>query len=362
MRIRFHVFLFLNCLSFSLFSQNLVPNPSFETVNKVATNWMVNHAIFEALMVDWNSPNQGSPDIIANKAIPHWRKKRKGVDLTPHTARTGEIMIGIKTYGCDSGTMHCREYIQINFSEPLRSGERYFLEFWVNPMVTSLRNNNIGAALLEVATQEDSEYGLYYLDPVVSDSNIINTPPNEWRRISGSFTADYAYESMVIGNFRTDEDTRFKKRTGDIDYAYYFIDDVLLFSLDRKEETSNLKEVSLEVGNTIQLDKVLFDLDKATLLPTSKKQLTELVSILQQNAKMQIRICGHTDNQGDDTYNQNLSEQRTQTIANYLIAAGIQASRLATKGFGEQYPLASNDTEEGRQLNRRVEFVILSNE
>jgi len=270
-------------------------------------------------------------------------------------------MVGIKTYGCDSGTMHCREYIQIDFSEPLRSGERYFLEFWVNPMITSIRNNNIGAALLEVATQEDSEYGLYYLDPVVVDSNIINIPPNEWRRISGTFTADYSYESLVIGNFRTDEDTRFKKRTGDISYAYYFIDDVLLFSLDRKEDKV-LTEAPLEVGNTIQLDKVLFEVDKANLLPSSEKQLKELINVLQQNATMHIRICGHTDNQGDDAYNQNLSEQRTQTIAKYLINAGVQSSRLATKGFGEQLPLASNDTEEGRQLNRRVEFVILSNE
>jgi outer membrane protein OmpA-like peptidoglycan-associated protein len=75
---------------------------------------------------------------------------------------------------------------------------------------------------------------------------------------------------------------------------------------------------------------------------------------------MQIEISGHTDNKGSDEYNKNLSNLRAKSVLDQLILSGIEASRLTSIGFGEEKPIATNDTEEGRQLNRRTEFKVLA--
>ena len=75
---------------------------------------------------------------------------------------------------------------------------------------------------------------------------------------------------------------------------------------------------------------------------------------------MQIEISGHTDDKGSDTYNQKLSENRAKSVVDYLTEKGIKKERLEFKGYGESQPISSNETEEGQQLNRRIEFKILS--
>ena len=79
---------------------------------------------------------------------------------------------------------------------------------------------------------------------------------------------------------------------------------------------------------------------------------------MKQYGKMRLEIHGHTDNVGEDEYNMKLSERRASAVVNYLIQNGISSSRLEYKGFGSSKPIASNDTEEGRQENRRVEVYI----
>ena len=79
---------------------------------------------------------------------------------------------------------------------------------------------------------------------------------------------------------------------------------------------------------------------------------------MDDNESLEIEIHGHTDNQGEEDYNQTLSENRAKAVYNYLIGKGIAKERLSYKGFGESKPIATNDTKEGRQLNRRTEYVI----
>ncbi|MEO0102562.1 MAG: OmpA family protein [candidate division WOR-3 bacterium] len=118
----------------------------------------------------------------------------------------------------------------------------------------------------------------------------------------------------------------------------------------------------VSVGMTITL-KVLFDFNKATIKSESYRGLDEAAQILKDNPKISVEIQGHTDNIGSDAYNQKLSERRAQAVANYFISQhGIDANRLRTKGYGESKPIAPNDTEEGRALNRRVEFVVIREE
>ena len=115
----------------------------------------------------------------------------------------------------------------------------------------------------------------------------------------------------------------------------------------------------LETGAPIVLRNIFFEFDKDILKPTSQNELQMLYRLLVEYPELRIRINGHTDSDGADDYNLDLSERRAKAVYDYLVQAGIDASRLEYKGFGETAPIATNETAEGRQLNRRTEFEIL---
>jgi outer membrane protein OmpA-like peptidoglycan-associated protein len=114
------------------------------------------------------------------------------------------------------------------------------------------------------------------------------------------------------------------------------------------------------VGETIRLPNVYFARGGVTLLESSNESLDQLYTLLNDNPTMRIELLGYTDNQGDTKLNIQLSELRVAAIKEYLVAKGVVASRIAGKGYGGAKPIASNATEETRQLNRRVEFKIVS--
>lgn len=128
----------------------------------------------------------------------------------------------------------------------------------------------------------------------------------------------------------------------------------------------------IRVGEGIQVEfssQVLFGFDKSSLSPAATTNLNKLIVVLQKYPDTNIEIQGHTDSKGTDTYNQDLSERRASAVAHYLAGIGmsnqqdfINASRLTIVGFGEKFPKYSNDTDEGRTQNRRVEFLITANE
>jgi outer membrane protein OmpA-like peptidoglycan-associated protein len=119
------------------------------------------------------------------------------------------------------------------------------------------------------------------------------------------------------------------------------------------------------VGEGIVIDfkeKVLFGFDRSDLGANAATNLDKLINVLNKYPDTDIKILGHTDNKGTDEYNQGLSERRAISVSGYLKNHGITSGRISTKGMGENDPIASNDTEEGRSQNRRVEFVITANE
>jgi outer membrane protein OmpA-like peptidoglycan-associated protein len=133
-------------------------------------------------------------------------------------------------------------------------------------------------------------------------------------------------------------------------------------------EASGLGSRSLEIMMTAiksasesvtVLRNVFFESGSAELLKISETELNKLMWTMNKNESMKIEIRGHTDHVGDDQANQILSEARAKSVFQYLISKGIDATRMSYKGFGESQPLADNETEEGRQLNRRTEFKIL---
>jgi len=110
-------------------------------------------------------------------------------------------------------------------------------------------------------------------------------------------------------------------------------------------------EVTFESG-------LLFDFDSDRIRPDAAKNFQELANSLKKYGNSNLLIVGHTDSQGDDAYNMNLSLRRANSASAYLQSLGVPASRISTSGRGESEPVASNDTDAGRQLNRRVEVAI----
>jgi outer membrane protein OmpA-like peptidoglycan-associated protein len=111
-------------------------------------------------------------------------------------------------------------------------------------------------------------------------------------------------------------------------------------------------------GLIVNLSDVLFDFDRATLKPGAREKLAKIAGIVLAHPGLKLSAEGHTDAVGSDEYNQRLSERRAQSVNSYLVDQGIAASMIATAGFGESQPVATNGTAEGRQQNRRVELVV----
>lgn len=104
-----------------------------------------------------------------------------------------------------------------------------------------------------------------------------------------------------------------------------------------------------------------FDVNSSSLVGDTKSNLDDLSTTLKKYDDTSILIEGHTDNTGEDKYNQDLSERRARSVSQYLKTQGVEGSRLTTKGYGEEQPIAPNDTEAGRHKNRRVEVAIYAN-
>ena len=115
-------------------------------------------------------------------------------------------------------------------------------------------------------------------------------------------------------------------------------------------------------GDNLVLDmpaELTFAVNDATVQPAFQDTLNQVASTLTEYEKTYVDVLGHTDSTGSDIYNQSLSERRAQSVASYLSGQGVQSARLATRGYGESQPKASNTTEEGRAANRRVEIRLV---
>jgi outer membrane protein OmpA-like peptidoglycan-associated protein len=130
------------------------------------------------------------------------------------------------------------------------------------------------------------------------------------------------------------------------------------FAVSKNDTISRTYEMVAR-GMVLTLRGVFFEFGKATLRTESYPALADAAQIMKDNPDIMVQIQGHTDSVGSDRGNQTLSEKRAYAVMNWLVQyGGIAAPRLSAKGFGKTQPVASNDTDEGRQLNRRVDFVI----
>lgn len=144
-------------------------------------------------------------------------------------------------------------------------------------------------------------------------------------------------------------------------------DGYLFYSENYDVAEGDLKEpLSLDVplgklatGSTIALRNIFFNTASYELLPTSNAELDKLVKLMKANPTLRIELGGHTDNVGADAANLTLSQQRANAVRDHVVAQGVDGARITAKGYGETNPVATNDTEAGRALNRRTEVTVL---
>lgn len=228
------------------------------------------------------------------------------------------------------------------------------------------------------------------VDPIVdvpedtfpSDTMVIETPPDPPttfllygkveedgtnKPIDHELTLYEEEGNVLVGKINPDKQGNYEIRlpTGkeyrvDVNSAFHYpLSAGVPGNQEQVERNLLLFPIPVETGQTFTLKNINFDLGKATLRPESTEELKRLHHFLRDNPKIEIMVMGHTDSQNSDEYNQKLSEDRVASVIRYLKYRGVMGYRLQGKGYGESEPVDTNDTTEGREKNRRVEFKIL---
>lgn len=179
----------------------------------------------------------------------------------------------------------------------------------------------------------------------------------------------------IVGELKSDPQTGNYLIALPVGLRYgYFADKTGYYSVSNNIDLSNeneFKEIEADIkmesigkmktlGNSIKLNNIYFDFDKYELKKESYPELNRLHTFLKENPDVKVEISAYTDSKGSDEYNQTLSQNRAQSVEDFLVAKGIELLRLVAKGYGKLNPVAPNETEEGRAQNRRVEMKILN--
>lgn len=344
--------------------QNIVPNSSFEKFSGTPIGWYYKGAHFDNVMQYWKSPTSTSPDIFGKGVrVPNtWHSKGFG-DLA---AQDGERFVGITLYGCSNGKPHCREYLQIQLKEPLVIGQKYAVSYYISHLPRSMYCNNMGIHFSDKQYEYKIEQHLDF-STETKEEKVVVVSAKKWKKIKHEFIAEEASSYLIIGNFDTDEQTQVSQTAKqDFNYAYYYFDNISVIKqrpiITVPAQPNTLLANTIQAGEIIVLKDIFFDLNKSDLLPRSYRTLENLIVLMQNSPNLKIEIRGHTDNQGSSDYNQELSLKRAASVVDYLYIHGdIDRSRLKFIGYGDSNPVSSNESLDGRQQNRRVEFLVLSN-
>lgn len=356
--------LFFLLLPVCTFSQNLVMNPSFEETKECS--YLIGQ--FGKNVQDWQSPTFGSTDLFNNCS--------KAQNRIPNNYQGNQfVKFGENYAGCYFySNKNYREYIQGNLLKKLEKDKKYVVSFYISLSEKSdLAIENIDFVLSEnkfsfLIDQHVSSgklkhiKGDYQLFEI--ENNRAYTNKEQWIKITKEIVAS-GYESYItIGNFKSNSKTETLQKTYKLNdkIAYYYIDMVAVEPSEKnRQELVFIEEpqkiASLELDKPYVLQNIFFDFDKDVLLEESKKALLGLVEIMSK-CKNNVTILGHTDNVGAEDYNKELATKRAKAVVDFLIEEGIDKGRLQHEGHGSEKPIASNETEVGREQNRRVEFII----
>jgi len=361
-----------------IISQNLVPNSSFEEFidfNKSKkTGW---HKVQDTDTPDYFNLSDYSSH------------KMEFSDFTGGAVpKTGNGFVGIFCYRVHPGRniRNIREFIETPLASTLKKDSIYRVEVSLClDKESNIAIKNFGILFSNYSKQVKADLKLSALKPQIEFSSSFLDSTKSWITIQSFYKARGFEKFLVLGNFKSDKNTitrkivpvvdKGKKEKWDLSSGekatYYYVDDVIVEKagkIDRQPvivpekekeltDTFNIKEIRLDTG--IVLKNVIFDFNKYDLLPESYNEINKLYHLMITNPTIRIKLEGHTDNIGDYDFNLRLSLKRVESVANYLIKNGIGTERIELVGYSYSYPLAPNDTEEGRKINRRVAFTIV---
>jgi outer membrane protein OmpA-like peptidoglycan-associated protein len=315
---------------------------------------------------DWSEPVNLGPDI-----------NTPGADRTPFLAADGVTLYyasdGRGGYGSSDIFVARRlDSTWRRWSTPVNMGKPINTSGWDGfftipasgeyAYLVSSQNSFGGADIFRVRLREESKPR-----PVVLISGrVLDANTKQPLEAEINYTSDDGQNS---GTARTDPATGEYKVTLPAGSSYSFramavnysdaSDRIDLTKVDAyKEITRDFLLKPLQVGSTVRLSSVLFAIGSDELQSVSRPDLNRVIRLLSENPVMEIEIAGHTDNMGDDDKNLDLSQRRADAVKRYLVDNGIASARIVARGYGESTPTSTNDTAEGRRLNRRVEFTV----
>ncbi|MCJ7465322.1 MAG: OmpA family protein [Maribacter sp.] len=344
----------------------MVKNPSFE----VFVDCPKNLGNFNIDVADWSTPTEGSTDYFNGCSTAMGTPKNfNGSQL----ADFGVGYAGFYLYAPDD----YREYLQGSLKETLVKDKTYRISFYVSLAERSdFAIKDFGVVFskdsLSFKTKKELSKNRMYQDRdneynyvEIAYSNFYSDT-QDWKMVYTQFVAKGSERYILLGNFKNNAQTRmFRTKKNAKQGAYYYLDMISVEALDGPITAQNTmlasksQEISdFEINTTHVFQNVLFEFDRSQLMASAEKELGKIFDYLNQNVDLNITINGHTDTVGSAGYNQLLSAERAKTVAEFLIDLGLAKDRISWAGYGGERPLASNDTEMGRQQNRRVEFVI----
>ncbi len=356
-----NLFFFQYCVS-----QNLVPNPSFEGIRPKNIKKVGQTDNFNCL--EWEAPSKVTPDYYVSGKKGKFTDKI--IDTVPKykESHSGNRHVGILGYGKSTSALH--QYLQVKLKEKLIKNQSYCFSLYVSPRsMTKLTTNEIDYCLTEKKLDFNTSGRISLMEYQKCIINKKFFKESCWNFVSSCYTATGSENYLIIGFINPDFKiiSSVKQDSPSNSGVYLFIDDVSLTPVADPNEckcndvqvTKCDEDLILTLNKTFVMKNVNFENGKDILLPSSHTELDKLVAYLKSNANFKIEIMGHTDNVGSENENQKLSEARAKAVSEYLIKSGIEKKRVNYKGFGSQKPLKSNNSEENKVLNRRVEVKLI---
>jgi OmpA-OmpF porin, OOP family len=346
-------------------AQNLVFNSGFETHDKCPGSF--NYSSKGELAPGWISPTTGTPDMfhtcsLGDAGVPtNWAGYSKAYTGSGYAGLYAYIFGSLKDY---------REYLQSKLTSPLEAGAKYQVEFYFKLASNSKYAIDRMGFLLSDSAYKTTKDELF---PVEATYERINREINIrssflWTRFSYVYIAKGGEQYLTIGNFSSREKTRYlfisnSQSTEPMlsKAAYFYIDDVKVIQISESPDAPLLTGYpEIKTDEDYVLKNIQFKYNDFALVDSSYPELKKLVDIMRFHKTWKVIVSGHTDDVASDDYNLRLSLLRAGSVADYLINAGIDPSRVKTQGFGKQLPLVKAKDEVSRATNRRVELRFLN--
>lgn len=321
--------------------ENLVPNFSFEENER-------GNSDFLSIGMDVNSwwASAGSPDYYCENAY-HSAQGKASVGCRFYTERGNHI-----------------EFISAELNKPLSAGKKYCFQTLLKLKEESYYGVNAFGVLFSSYVPGEQDLIEGKIKPSLSHhGGIPLSLKTEWMQLNCIYTALGGETILTLGSFSNARRMQRTRLKGANPEAYYYLDAVTLFEVEDETQCPCMFGKSMnnppETGKAFIIRNIFFNNDQWDILPASYPALDSLYTVFTNGPFSKIEISGHTSNTGSRERNIMLSQNRAQSVKNYLVNRGLNPSLFICVGHGPDKPIADNSTEKGRSENRRVEFKIL---